>query len=178
VAALRFQRVRRRLIRLAGGLLAVSRRLTKRPGAGSEQAVGAFLDRVSSLSVPRVQYVEVFALAVWNWVADCLCLAAALSATGSGVVPWHGLFLAYGAAMTAGGVGITPGGLGVIEVALTAALVAAGVYGHHALAAVVVYWLISFWLVMAAGWVVMAALTRGGGRRREDPTPVRNAIDS
>jgi len=41
-------------------------------------------------------------------VADGLCLAAAVSATGS-AVPWHGLFLAYGIGMTAGSVDVTPG---------------------------------------------------------------------
>jgi uncharacterized protein (TIRG00374 family) len=62
--------------------------------------------------------------------------------------------------MTAGSIGLTPGGLGIIEVALSAALVAAGLKGHHALASVLVYRLISFWLVMAAGWVVLGVLTR------------------
>jgi hypothetical protein len=83
-----------------------------------------------------------------------------VSATGS-AVPWHGLFLAYGVGMTAGSVGLTPGGLGVIDAALSAGLVASGISGQHALAAVLVYRLISFWLVMAVGWAVMAFLTQG-----------------
>ena len=62
--------------------------------------------------------------------------------------------------MTAGSIGLTPGGLGILEAALSAALVAAGTRGDHALAAVLVYRLISFWLVMVAGWAVMAVLTR------------------
>jgi uncharacterized protein (TIRG00374 family) len=66
--------------------------------------------------------------------------------------------------MTAATLGLTPGGLGVVEAALAAALVAAGTTGHHALAAVLVYRLISFWLVMASGWVVMAALVRASRR--------------
>jgi uncharacterized protein (TIRG00374 family) len=62
--------------------------------------------------------------------------------------------------MTAGSIGLTPGGLGIVEAALSAALVAAGIRGDHALAAVLVYRLISFWLVMVGGWAVMAVLTR------------------
>jgi putative heme transporter len=52
---------------------------------------------------------------------------------------------------------VAPGGLGVVEVALSAALVAAGLRSGDALAAVLVYRLISLWLVMAAGWLVLVA---------------------
>jgi putative heme transporter len=159
LAALRYRSVRRSLNRLLAGLMALSRRLVRRPRAGAEDFLEHFLDRVAALKLPRLQYAEVFALAVWNWVADCLCLACAIRATGS-YVPWQGLFLAYGSGMAAGTVGLTPGGLGIIEATLSAALVAAGMRGHHALAAVLVYRLISFWLVMAGGWAVMAILTR------------------
>jgi uncharacterized protein (TIRG00374 family) len=159
LAALRFQRVRRFLNRVLARMAGASRRVVHRPRSGAEAALERFLDRVASLRLPRLQYAEVFALSLWNWVADCLCLAAAIHAVG-GHVPWQGLFLAYGAGMTAASVGLTPGGLGIIEAALTAALVAAGLSGHHALAAVLVYRLISFWVVMAAGWVIMAVLVR------------------
>lgn len=151
LSALRYRAVRRRLNGFLARLVAISRRLTKRPGPGTEDALERFLDRVASLRLPRREYVEIFGLSVWNWVADCLCLAAAITATGSHP-PWRGLFLAYAAGMAAGGIGLTPGGLGVIEAALAAGLVAIGVTGHHALAAVLLYRLISFWLVMAGGW--------------------------
>jgi uncharacterized protein (TIRG00374 family) len=129
------------------------------------------LDRVAAVRLPRLQYLEVFALALWNWVADCLCLACAIRATGT-PIPWPGLFLAYGAAMSAGSIGLTPGGLGIMEAALSAALVAAGIKAHHALAAVLVYRFISFWLVMAAGWAVMAFLIRNAR-----PVPAPAAAD-
>lgn len=57
---------------------------------------------------------------------------------------------------------MTPGGLGVIEVALAAALVSAGISSQHALTGVLVYRLISCWLVMAGGWVLAAILVRVG----------------
>jgi uncharacterized protein (TIRG00374 family) len=114
---------------------------------------------VASLSLPRLQYAKVMALALWNWVADCLCLAFAIRAIGA-QIPWQGLFLAYSAGMAAASIGLTPGGLGVVEAALSAALVAAGIKGHSALAAVLVYRLISFWLVMTIGWAFVAILTR------------------
>jgi putative heme transporter len=166
LAALRYQSVRRALNRLLARLLRLSRRLFHRPGPDAEGTLERFLDRVASLRFPRLQYAEVFALALWNWVADCLCLACAIRATGA-EVPWQGLFLAYGAGMTAASLGFTPGGLGIIEAALAAALIGAGIKGHQALGAVLVYRLISFWLVMAAGWGVLAVLTRAPVERAE-----------
>jgi putative heme transporter len=159
LAALRYQAVRGALNRLLARLISISRRFFHGPSADTENALEQFLDRIAAIRLPRVQYAEVFGLALWNWVADCLCLACSIRATGS-YIPWQGLFLAYGATMTAGSVGLTPGGLGIIEAVLSGALVAAGLQGRHAIAAVLVYRLVSFWVVIAAGWVVMAVLFR------------------
>ncbi len=167
LSALRYERVRLVLNRQLERLVHASRRAVGRPGPGAEEALERLLLNVAALRLPRAQYVEVFALALWNWVADCLCLAAAMRATGARV-PWQGLFLAYGAGMTAASFGLTPGGLRIVEAALAAALVGAGLTGHRALAAVLVYRLISYWLVMAAGWVVMAVLLRSDRTR---PSP-------
>jgi uncharacterized protein (TIRG00374 family) len=159
LVALRDARFRSVLDRLILATWRVSRRAVHRDSGRAEDAFEEFLNRVATLRLPRLQYVEVFALALWNWVADCLCLGLAVLATGAGV-PWHVIFLAYGAAVAAGSLGLTPGGLGIVEAALTAALVGAGVKTDHALAAVVIYRLISFWLVMASGWAVMGVLLR------------------
>jgi hypothetical protein len=163
VGALRYEPVRRWLNRVLAKLLAIARHAINRPGPSAEDALERFLDRVSSLRLPTMHYLEVFALSLLNWVADCLCLAAAMSAVGVHP-PWSSLFLAYGIAMSAGSVGLTPGGLGVIEVTLAAALVGAGIKGQQAIAAVLVYRLISFWLVMIGGWLIMAILVRRGGQ--------------
>lgn len=168
LAALRYRTARRLLNRLMAWLVRLSRRLFNRPAPEAEDALERLLERIAQLSLPRLQYAEVLALAIWNWVADCFCLAAAIRATGSHI-PWQGLLLAYGAGMTAGSIGLTPGGLGIIEAALAAALVTAGITGHHALAAVLVYRLVSFWLVMAAGWAVMGLLAR---RREPEPAVI------
>src|SRR5262249_24921456 len=122
-------------------------------------AFEASLEKLVVIRVPTRRYVGVFALSVWNWVADCLCLVFAIQATGS-TVPWHSILLAYGASITASSIGLTPGGMGVVEVALSGALVVAGMASREALHGVLVYRLISFWLVVAAGWVVMAAISR------------------
>jgi uncharacterized protein (TIRG00374 family) len=169
LVALRYRSVRHAVNRILSRLLRACRRWFHRPGPQADGAFERFLDRVASIRLPRLQYAEVFGLALWNWVADCLCLAAAIRATGA-AVPWQGLFLAYTAGMTAASLGLTPGGLGIIEAALAAALVGAGVKAHRAMAAVVTYRLVSFWLVMTAGWIVMFVVTRTAAKP-PDPAP-------
>jgi uncharacterized protein (TIRG00374 family) len=171
LAALRYRTVRDGLNRVMSRVVHSSRRFFHRPAVGAEDALNKFLDRVAALRLRRVQALRILALATWNWVADCLCLAAAIKATGS-AVPWQGLCLAYGAGMAASSIGLTPGGLGIVEATLSAALVAAGMTAHRALAASLIYRLISFWLVMATGWTVMALLPRAA-RRPIDADPQR-----
>ncbi len=132
--------------------------------------VDEFLQGLASIRMPFVSAVETFGLSLWNWTGSVLCLVCCILATG-GAVPWHGLLLAYGAGAGAALVPLTPGGVGVVELALSAALVVAGMHGPHAVAAVLVFRLVSFWLVVAIGWAVMAFLFRsdwtGRTRRRE-----------
>jgi len=116
-----------------------------------------FLDRVASLRLPWPRYAEVFGLAVLNWVADCGALACAIKATGQ-PVPWHSLLLVYGAGAAVGSTGITPGGFALVELALTAALTAAGLHRSTALAAVLAYRLVNFWMILIGGWFLMALL--------------------
>jgi hypothetical protein len=105
----------------------------------------------------RHVWVLAFAFAAGNWLWDCLALALSFLAVGSGV-PWQGLLLAYGAAQLAINIPITPGGLGVVEGSLTIALVAYGGPKEATVAAVVLYRLISFWGLLAVGWVAWAWL--------------------
>jgi putative heme transporter len=175
LTALRRSSVRHSLNRHLAHFIALSRKLVNRPGPEAADALDRLLDRVASLSLPRAQYAKVMALALWNWVADCLCLAFAIRAIGA-QIPWQGLFLAYSAGMAAASIGLTPGGLGVVEATLSAALVATGIKGHSALAAVLVYRLISFWLVMTIGWAVVAILTKARPFRRSGVLPTHRRI--
>src|SRR5205085_663499 len=81
---------------------------------------------------------QVFACSLSNWLLDVACLILVIGATGS-PVPWHGVLLAYGAGLVADGLWPAPGGLGAVEAAMAAALVAAGMPAGSALAAVLVY---------------------------------------
>jgi len=83
-------------------------------------------------------------------------------------IPWKGLLLAYGAGQLAANLPITPGGLGAVEGSITIALVFFGGSRTTTVDAVLIYRLISFWLVTLVGWVAWGALVVGIRRGRWD----------
>ncbi len=159
--ALRNERARAVIRRLALSAWAKVGRVGRRPADEWAAAlpVDAFLDELSAVNMSASSYLHVGALSLWNWFGNALCLVFAILATG-GDVPWHGLLLAFAVGTGAALLPLTPGGVGVVEIALAAALVVAGMHGPHALAAVLVFRIISFWLVIAIGWVVVGVLYR------------------
>ncbi len=176
--ALRYRAVRAWIHRTLAVLL---RPLHRRWGKSwmDPAALEEFLDRVASISLPGTRYAQVFALALVNWLGDCGCLACSILATGR-PVPWHGLLLAYGAGAAVGSSGLSPGGFALVEIALTAALTAAGMTASAALAASIAYRLISFWLILIGGGVSLIVLARkGAGTVAEDtPPPPQPAAQS
>lgn len=105
---------------------------------------------------PRV-LAAAFVAAAANWALDCGCLIGAILAV-SGHVPWEGVLVAYGAAQIAQNLPITPGGIGVVEGSLTLLLVAYGMHSPTALAAVLLYRVISFWILVPIGWGAVGAI--------------------
>ncbi len=174
--ALRYRAARAWIHRLLAVLL---RPLHRRWGKSwmDPAALEEFLDRVASISLPGTRYAKVFALALVNWLADCGCLACSILATGR-PVPWHGLLLAYGAGAAVGSSGLSPGGFALVEIALTAALTAAGMTASAALAASIAYRLISFWLILIGGGVSLIVLARRGAPVAEDTPPPQPATQS
>ncbi len=163
VLALRYPRARAVANRMLGYGIQAARRLVKKPGI-DPRALEDFLGRLAAIRLGWLPYVEVCGLAVVNWLADCGCLAFAIMSIG-GHVPWQGLLLAYGAGAVVGSTGVTPGGFAVVEVALTAALVAAGMGATHALSAVLAYRLVNFWMILVGGGIAMVVLTRAREHR-------------
>lgn len=97
-------------------------------------------------------------LALLNWVFDILALLSAANAVGVDVSP-NGVALAYFAAQAAGSLlPLLPGGLGAIEGSMAASLVAFGATLSPAAAAVGLYRLVSYWAVVAVGWLAWATL--------------------
>jgi putative heme transporter len=127
---------------------------------------------IQRLTVVRLSPRQV-AGALWlglvNWGSDCGCLALSFLAVGASV-PWKGLLLAYGAGQLAANLPITPGGLGVVEGSLTIAIVAYGGAAPATVVAVLLYRVLSFWLLLPIGWGAWAWLA-WTARRRPWPTP-------
>ena len=159
LAGVRVAAVRRVLLALADKAVRASRRVTGRPKSDLVEVLEGLLNKAGSLHATPGQYAIAFALSLRNWGADCMCLITSIKAAGANV-PWHGILLVYCLAVTAGSTGITPGGLGVIEVTMTAGLVGAGLPAKSALVGVLVYRAVSFWLVVAIGWIVAARLAK------------------
>jgi putative heme transporter len=156
---------RQLLERLGTRLLAGAQKVSGYPEGDPEEIVHEQLDEVTALEPdPPTLWVAAL-LAVLNWAADAACLACAILAVG-GDVPWHGLLLAWAAGTAVASLGLTPGGLGVVEATLSSALIATGLVGSTAIAAVLVYRIVSLWLVLAVGGVTLVGL---GGPRVDEP---------
>lgn len=167
ILALRYPRARAVANHVIAWAVGLVRRIIRKPGLDSA-ALDEFLQQLARIRLRWPQYGEVFGLAVVNWLADCACLACAIRATGE-PVPWAGLLLAYGAGAVAGSTGVTPGGFLIVEAALTAALAATGMPPGRALAAVLAYRLVNFWMILLGGGVTLIFLRLRGSRARLFP---------
>ena len=81
------------------------------------------------------------------------------------------MLLAYGAAQIVSSLPVVPGGLGVVEGSLAVLLVAYGVARGPAISAALAYRLVSFWLVVAMGWISVGLIAYQGRRRLGRPRP-------
>ncbi|HLJ07883.1 MAG TPA: lysylphosphatidylglycerol synthase transmembrane domain-containing protein [Acidimicrobiia bacterium] len=175
ILALRYPGVRRLVTRWTESLIARTRRLTGHPKGDLAGTLAAAVDRMAELRLRPARCLQVFSCYLGNWAFDIACFACAIRAAGA-PIPWQGFLLAYGAGVTVDSLGLTPGGLGVVETALTAALVACGLRAGTAVTAVLVYRLVSLWMLLAAGWVVMMFLSRVTGLAPgSDPAPPARA---
>jgi len=109
--------------------------------------------------------------ALGNQLFDFLALYVSLLAVGSRVDPVL-VLLAFVAGSALAMIPITPGGLGFVEAGLTGVLTLAGVTPDHAVLAVLLYRLFSYWLPLPAG-LVASILFRHRHRELSTPTPVR-----
>ena len=141
----------------------VSRWLGRRapilPATQLGSSLGRLVQSFGALRLSPRRGLAVPVLALVNWLVAVACLAASVVAVG-GTIPWKELLIIWSAGTGAGYVGLTPGGVEVVEVALTAAFVAAGSSASVALGAVLVYRAVTLWLVLLVGGVVLVAASR------------------
>jgi uncharacterized membrane protein YbhN (UPF0104 family) len=87
------------------------------------------------------------------------CLAACARAFG-GSVAFASVAVVYLTGSALGSIIPTPGGLGAVEAALTAGLIATGMHGTVAASVVLLFRLLTFWLPVPFGWVALSYLER------------------
>ena len=147
---------RRGLVSLPGRrpviwLVRASQRLVRRPRGDATEVVNRAFDRLGAVHLSKWVLASAACWAMANWLLDLTCLALAFAAVRT-EIPWRGLLLAYGAGQLAANLPITLGGLGVVEGSLTVALVFYGGAEMETVAAVLLYRIISFWMMLPIGW--------------------------
>jgi uncharacterized membrane protein YbhN (UPF0104 family) len=121
--------------------------------------LGQVLPRLLEVAQQPRKLIEGIGGALLLSVAYILCLAACVQAFG-GSVAIVGIAVVYLTGSALGSIVPTPGGLGAVEAALTAGLVAAGLHGTEAASAVLLFRLLTFWLPVPIGWVALNYLER------------------
>ncbi|MEV0808199.1 lysylphosphatidylglycerol synthase transmembrane domain-containing protein [Micromonospora sp. NPDC050200] len=169
------------LVALTGAAVALGRRLTDEPldaePAKHHGRVARYLHGllVSARDAWRAgaglrarDWWAVLGYATANWLTDLFCLAACTRALGLPVdlIALAGIYLGVQIVRQ---VPLTPGGIGVIETALVAGLTTSGATAISATAAVLIYRLLSCWLLIPVGGVAALVLRRpGSGRATPD----------
>nr|ADE10240.1 putative membrane protein [Actinoplanes liguriensis] len=111
-------------------------------------------------SVPARTWLTVTLAGVINWLLDMACLLLAADALHAGL-GWSRLALIYLAVQVVRQIPLTPGGIGLIETSMLAGLIAAGAPQVTAAGIVLIYRLISFWLILPSGLAAHLTLRRG-----------------
>jgi uncharacterized membrane protein YbhN (UPF0104 family) len=136
------------------------RRIDRRAGwwrrAFANSVAGAYNVR-ALLFNPREHGAGVFGSGLY-WAGDMLCLWAALQLVGGNRISVAALVLAYSGGYVLTRRALPAGGAGVVEVALTFALVGMGVRFVPALIGVLVYRLFNFWLPIVPALALMPTI--------------------
>jgi uncharacterized membrane protein YbhN (UPF0104 family) len=124
-----------------------------------EPTLGQVLPRLLEVAQQPRKLAEGIGGALLLSVAYILCLAACVQAFG-GSVAIAGIAVVYLTGSALGSIVPTPGGIGAVEAALTAGLVATGLHGTEAASSVLLFRLLTFWLPVPIGWVALNYLER------------------
>jgi uncharacterized protein (TIRG00374 family) len=151
--------------------LKLGARLLRWPATDPMLALRAWAERFGALRIRPSTWVLATGDALVNWLADAAVLAVSILAVGA-AVPWRDLLLVYLAGIGAQSLSLTPGGLAITEGAISVALVASGLRVGQAVAAAVLYRLVSFWLIAAVGWLILLVLRVRTPAAESAPEPV------
>ena len=157
VAAARRPRLRAALENYLTQALKYGSRLLRWPATDPKLALRAWTERFGALRLRPSAWALATVDSLVNWLADAAVLAVSILAVGA-VIPWRDLLFVYLAGIGAQSLSLTPGGLAITEGAISVALVASGLHVRQAVAAAVLYRLVSFWLIAAVGWLILLVM--------------------
>ena len=147
----------------------VVRLLARRRGrdqAAVRDRLRAAVAQLSELRVGALVWTRATTAAVVNWLLDAACLGLCCAAVGVDGLSTAELLLTYTAGMAAAHVTLVPAGLGVADATISLGLVAAGASTGSAVAATILFRIITFGAINALGWL---AWWRLRGTVREAP---------
>jgi putative heme transporter len=171
VAAARRPQLRAALENYLTQALKYGSRLLRWPATDPKLALRAWAERFGALRLRPSTWALATVDSLVNWLADAAVLAVSILAVGA-VIPWRDLLFVYLAGIGAQSLSLTPGGLAITEGAISVALVASGLHVRQAVAAAVLYRLVSFWLVAAVGWLILVVLRVRTPAAESAPEPV------
>jgi uncharacterized membrane protein YbhN (UPF0104 family) len=163
IAVRRPERVGELVTRLAATVARGPFRGWVEPAAlGSLAATG--LTSVRSVTGNRRALGTAAGWAAANWLLDAAVLGALAATVGDGT-PLLAILLAYVIGQLLAAVPITPGGVGIVEPAMTGALLAAGAPAAGATATVLGWRLVSHWLPILVGLGLLPTVVSARPRR-------------
>jgi uncharacterized protein (TIRG00374 family) len=172
VGVTRLGRNPKTLHRITRGGLAGVNKVRRRPREHGVERIAGFLDQLRAVRLGPAHATVAVTYAVANWLLDAVCLWMCCLAVGATDITTTQLLVAYCAGMAAASIPVVPGGLGVIDSALILGLVAGGLPGYSAIAAVVLYRLISLGFIVGAGWIIWLLMRRRAAHEPVEVSPV------
>jgi uncharacterized protein (TIRG00374 family) len=169
LVALRHERSRAGLVRFLAKAVTRWRRFRHGDIEHVTDELEGLIERLTAFNLHRTTGLMIMGFAMANWLADCGVLVAAVATFGA-PVPWSRVLVVYAAAIGAASLAVTPAGLGMVEGAIAVALTQAGVHEPASVSAAITYRAVSCWLVLAVGWIAVAAVRRDTPLR-EQPLP-------
>ena len=145
------------LLRFLGLIVRLGRRVTGHPRGDVMERIESTLQRMRDIPLSNGAALRLVIMATVLWLMDFLILVCCFGAV-HGTIPWSGVLLAFGVSQIVASLPIIPGGLGIVEGSLAVILVAYGAQKVPALAVVLVYRLLTFWLVIVVGWISIGVI--------------------
>ena len=147
-----------RLVRPLEAAVAWVNKLRRRTSTAG--GIASLVAQLAAVRIRPTDFAIALSAALANWLLDAFCLWMCCKAAAASDITASSLVLAYCAGMAAASIPLVPGNLGVVDGALIVGLVAGGLASDNAIAAVVLYRIISLGFVIAAGWVVWVLVRR------------------